>query len=220
MTSGKPVQNAWIIGAGRFGALAADRLKNRYRITLVDLDQAALERIEIPGTTKIRQDGIQYLLEHLTPDTGGIWVVPCLPIHLAWEWGRRVIGPDRLIPFAPPVELDLHLPNSIRPGGPHVYVSNADFTCPENCSEPGETCTSTGRPRKKDMYARVESIRFRDFCPIVLKSRQLAPGVGGYRPYDLFHLADRITGTNGNLLVTTACRCHGVITGGRHRPEL
>ncbi|MBT4089646.1 MAG: hypothetical protein HOE30_14255 [Deltaproteobacteria bacterium] len=42
---------------------------------------------------------------------------------------------------------------------------------------------------------------------------RLAPGVGGYRPEDLYNLSGKINRVKGSLLICTACRCHGVITG-------
>ena len=44
----------------------------------------------------------------------------------------------------------------------------------------------------------------------VLRSHQLAPGVGGYRAAELLGLRDRLAAQGGDWLLATACRCHGV----------
>jgi hypothetical protein len=41
----------------------------------------------------------------------------------------------------------------------------------------------------------------------------LGAGIGGYRSEHLFALLDTVEHARGELLVSTACRCHGVITG-------
>jgi hypothetical protein len=66
------------------------------------------------------------------------------------------------------------------------------------------------------MYQLLESLSFEAFEPLVVKSQQLAPGVGGYRPKDLYTLSNKIDGVKGSLLICTACRCHGVVTGAIH----
>ncbi|MFW6011335.1 MAG: hypothetical protein ACOC8Q_02385, partial [Desulfosalsimonas sp.] len=57
-----------------------------------------------------------------------------------------------------------------------------------------------------------EKIKIPGFEMLVLRSRQLAPGVGGYRPDQLFALHEKLTETSGNYLIATSCRCHGVVT--------
>jgi hypothetical protein len=47
----------------------------------------------------------------------------------------------------------------------------------------------------------------------VIPSRQLAPGVGGYAPGRLLGLARELEDLRGNVLIATACRCHGVMHG-------
>ena len=85
------MKEIWIIGAGRFGRMAADRLTGKIRnlhLVLVDLAAEKLHEAEGPGRTLIKADGAAYLAEHLPkgeeqhPD----WIVPAVPIHLAAEW--------------------------------------------------------------------------------------------------------------------------------------
>jgi len=51
------------------------------------------------------------------------------------------------------------------------------------------------------------------FQSLVIQSHQLGPGIGGYRPAMLFELLERVKQAGSALLVSTACRCHGVVTG-------
>ena len=48
-----------------------------------------------------------------------------------------------------------------------------------------------------------------------VRSIQLGPGLGGYQPGVLFDLLETLKRHRGPCAVTTACRCHGVVTGGR-----
>lgn len=207
------MQTAWIIGAGTFGYMAAKKLNTEYRIVLVDTDAECLDKITLSDIEKVHDDGVKYLAENLDEKSEVSWIVPCLPMHLAWEWCREKIGPAGLVPNEPPLELDRLLPHPMRTPGPHIYVSHADFVCPAHCSEPDARCTVTRQPRKPDMDGLLESVSVQGFRPAVLKSRQLAPGVGGYRPKDLFTLLKQVKTATKDLLICTACRCHGVVTG-------
>ncbi len=106
------------------------------------------------------------------------------------------------------------LPRPVRGPVGDIYVTHADFLCPDDCPEPALTCTVTKEPRQPDMYGLLERIRFQNFEPVVVQSRQLGPGVGGYRPDALFTLLSRLEKeSGGTYLAATACRCHGVLTG-------
>ncbi len=207
------MQTVWIIGAGTFGQLAVKRLEKRFRIILIDPDASMLESINSPRIMKIVDNGIDFLARNLHKSTDVSFIVPCLPVHLAWEWCHKKLGSDALRLEVLPDTLDALLPNPMRGQDSHIYVSHADFICPENCSEPDALCTHTGHPRKKDMHQLLAGIVFQDYQPQVLQSRQLAPGVGGYSPQQLFTLLEKIKNVRGSLMICTACRCHGVVTG-------
>jgi hypothetical protein len=222
------MENVWIIGAGRFGSLAVNRLSGQHgdwKFLLVDPVKERLIRLKgthitsnltcgvPPDVTVEHADGIRFLYDHLTPRTRVSWIIPCLPVHLAWEWCALKLGPDRLVRTPLSSGVDDLLPNPFHGENGDVYASNADFLCPDNCLEPEELCTVTGHPRKKDMFKRLEGLVYQDFLPMVVRSRQLGPGIGGYRPEQLFSLLGKIKARKGRLLVCTACRCHGVMTG-------
>ena len=62
------MKKIWIIGAGRFGCMAADRLTGKIKdpdLVLVDLKAEKLHEAEGPGRTLIEADGAAYLAENL-----------------------------------------------------------------------------------------------------------------------------------------------------------
>ncbi len=219
------MQTIWIIGAGKFGQLAARRLEHKFKIFLIDTKESHLSQKDVFNITHIHQDGIKFLGRNLKIDTDLAWIIPCIPVHLAWEWCRlklrsnKKTGPNKsdiLIPQTLPFELDASLPNPMRGNNTDIYVSHANFICPDNCNEPDALCTKTKQPRKQPMHTLLEILKFQDYQSFVLKSHQIDLGIGGYRPKELIDFKDKIKNKKGNLLISTACRCHGVITGAKH----
>lgn len=210
------METVWVIGAGRFGKLAVNRLKEKFRMVIVDTDENRLCTMKGGNHILVKDDGVRYLADNLDRNKEVSWIIPSIPVHLAWEWCRKKPGPSRLKAQELPDKIMSLLPHPMRGGSSHIYVSHADFICPDNCSEPELVCTHTKKPRQQNMYQLLESLSFGTFKPLVLKSRQLAPGVGGYRPEDLYNLSDKIDRLKGSLLICTACRCHGIITGAIH----
>ena len=218
-----PMETVWIIGVGHFGLRAAKLLSKRHnnlKIVLVDPDREKLDQARDLNCIIEQADGIAYLNTNLKSGDLPAWIVPALPVHLAWEWCRRQFEPLMLDPLAISSEIDRQLPNPMRGSDGDIYVSHADFICPANCSEPHDICTVTRQPRKQDMYKLISQLVFKDFFPLVIQSRQLGPGVGGYSPGALFSLLERIKEGKGPFLLSTACRCHGVITGFNRRENL
>lgn len=225
----------WILGGGTFGVRAAEQLARRHRpeeITLVDPSERALARAQIPGIQKVRGDGVDFLHknlgqghrpdrivpdqivpERILPD----WIVPALPVHLVWEWAVLALGEDRLVRKDLPRSLVEILPNAMTGDSGDIYVSHADFLCPADCSEPARICTSTGKPRKEDLFRFLERVAPEGVAPFVIRSRQLGPGLGGVTPQVLFDLLERLRHHQGPCFLATACRCHGVVTGGNRR---
>ncbi len=205
----------WIIGVGRFGSLALKRLSKQHKdwkFVLVDKTMEKLVKAKGPNITIINSDGIRFLKENLNPDAGVSWIIPSLPVHLAGEWCLAQPDHGNLIKTGLSSDIDELLPNPIHGKNGDVYVSNANFLCPDNCSEPENMCTVTKLPRKQDMFSRLESLQYKDYIPIVLRSRQLGPGIGGYSPDQLFSFLKQTRQQKNPMLLCTACRCHGVIT--------
>jgi hypothetical protein len=93
-----------------------------------------------------------------------------------------------------------------------LYTSLADFICSEDCPEPAQYCTITKKRRPKPLYQILEDIEGA-FESKVIRSLQLAPGVGGFKPEALLDLLENIKKRmepHRSMLISTASRCHGV----------
>jgi hypothetical protein len=210
------MREIWIIGVGQFGWLAVQTLANEHphaHLVLVDPVESNLLRAAGPNRSLEVTDGVAYTEKNLTSAVDGPdWIIPALPIHLAAEWCLRRQGP-RLRRYAVPNAIDAHIPNPVRSLDANVYTSHAVFRCPENCSEPANVCSVTAQPRKRNMYEILGDLQMPSFETLVVRSHQLGPGIGGYRPEQLLALNRRLDKVRGGILLSTACRCHGVITG-------
>jgi len=211
------METIWIVGIGQFGLHALRSLSGQNRdrhFVLVDPVEENLLKAEADRCTFEKTDGVDFLWQHLfDSENEPAWIIPALPIHLAAEWCLMRIGLDRISPVYLPPEIEPLLPNPMRGSDGNIYVSHADFKCPEDCPEPRDLCTVTREKKKPDMFKVLAEVSFQPFQPIVIRSRQLAPGVGGYRPDQLFTLLKQVEKTKGKLLLSTACRCHGVVSG-------
>jgi len=205
----------WIIGAGRFGKKAVAALKKRYPespITVVDHCPKACEAIVGPGLTAVCMDGISYLNHHLTETDAPDWVIPVIPVHLAYAWIRMRLLPEvSVVPVSVPEMVRCSLPNVLPGKTGEIFVSNASFLCPENCSEPQDMCTHTRMPRKQSLFEAIAAFSCDGFLNLVIQSEQLAPGIGGIRPEGLFRTLAAVRHFPESILLSTACRCHGVV---------
>lgn len=214
-----------ILGAGHFGYLALSRLAQLDPVahfTLVDQNPQALEDCRLPGLAKldlVSEEGVAWLESHLHQNPAPDWIIPTIPRHVAfaWLWRRRPPGSEwELLPV--PAAVENLAPQTFRGKQGEVYLSLAEFICPDDCPEPAEQCKVTGLPRIGSLYEILEDLLIPDFQPLVVRSQQLAPGVGGYAPAALERLWRQIQPLSGNLLIATACRCHGVVHALRKHP--
>jgi hypothetical protein len=83
------MEEIWIIGIGRFGQIAFQRLseagKDR-RFVLVDPVAENLRRCKSANARLVVSDGIEFLEKHLNKPRNPDWIIPALPVHLAAEW--------------------------------------------------------------------------------------------------------------------------------------
>jgi hypothetical protein len=204
---------AWIAGAGAFGKKAGQTLVQRHdpkTILIVDHDETALAEVADTKIMTVQAEATDFLVQNLLNADSPQWIIPCVPFHLAWEWLSRRLGPK-----AKP----LPVPETCLPGLPNPWptqrggytVSYADFICPPDCPEPRDTCTYTGRPRPGLLYEEIERLSVPGYETMVLKSHQMAPGLGGYRSGELLDLEEKALALGGNLIIATACKCHGVL---------
>lgn len=211
--TGDPM-TVWIIGGGTFGRKALSGLKRRMsaRYLLVDFDPETCEDVRTLADEVVCRDGIVYLAERLSRAGGPRWIVPAVPVHLSYEWvRRRVAEVKRVRPLPVPAEVADRLPNPMRGKNGELYLSNADFICPPDCPEPHRICSHTGRERPCTLFERLREFRHGEYRSLVIRSRQLAPGVGGYSPRDLFNALDAVLSADQPVLMSTACKCHGVM---------
>jgi len=203
---GKPVI---VLGAGRVGALAVERLRAAgfSRLTVVDRNPSALARLTGEARTT-PGEAVDWLTGQ---ELGRAWIVPAVPAHLAFQWLGAVLGAKGIETW--PLTLDRgvfeglpHLAATVAGGG--LVASWADFICPPDCDERGP-CPLLGRELEPP-YLMLR--RMADALPLtVVRSYPLAPGLGGYPTRSLTWLLSQAGQGPGKKMVATACRCHAVI---------
>jgi hypothetical protein len=211
-----PPSRLLILGAGRFGRLAARRLGRRHpaaAITVVDQTPNIHRDPAFQACETVVADGIDHLVKVMDGATAPDWIVPAMPIHVAWLWMERaLVAAGRQVASLPvPEAVAARVPHPMRGDHGQLYASNADFICPDDCPEPERFCTVTGKPRPVVMFAHLAALRIPGFAAVVIRSRQLAPGIGGYRPADLRQAEAAALAAPEAVLLATACKCHAVI---------
>jgi hypothetical protein len=206
----------WIIGFGKVGRRALARLHQKFPdadFAIVDPRGSALQHVS--GTAQgYAEDGLAFLLDRLSTGNNGDspWIVPALPLHLAYEWiAARLRGTGYFKPCAVPRKVAEELPHTVRGNDGQAYISLADFICPDNCNEPQKACLVTKKPRIYTLYDHLAGLQFKDYRSLVIRSYQLAPGVGGFRGRQLTAALTDIRALPGNYLLSTASKCHGVM---------
>jgi TrkA-N domain len=207
-----------ILGAGKFGRLALNRLTRQdaaASFVVVDRDPAAIEEMRVNGVpgTRVQSEAAAFLAQHLKDDGRWDWIIPMAPVHVAFQW--LMAGPlagSAWQPAAAPEALMGLIPGSQRGSQGELYLSRARHRCPDDCAEP-EVCPVTGESRDLPLHQELAALHLAGYEIRVIASRQLAPGVGGYSPRQMLDLARDMGAFPGNVLIATACRCHGVIQG-------
>ncbi len=206
-----------ILGAGRFGRLALERLRAQdEQAAFLVVDRIAQTLPGARGLAASQVQGVEaeavaFLAESLKNGAVWDWLIPAIPEHVAFSWLRQ--GPLEGTDWEAlevPEELATLTPMAVRGREGELYLSRALHLCPDDCSEPG-VCPVTGEPRDTPLYEELAALEVPGFKTAVIPSRQLAPGVGGFPPGRLLALAQDLAGLGGKVLVATACRCHGVV---------
>ena len=220
-----PEQTFLIIGAGHFGKRAAkilnQRLSQRHPLFIIDRDEGNLSNIEGSHFEKISCDGIQFLLNNFEILHPSNTVIPAVPFHLAYEYLKTDLAKDFIIKqIEVPGEIKTYLPFTWGGSDGSLLISYADFPCPDDCPEPRDHCTITGAKRGLPLYRLVGQLDMSDFSVHIVRSHQLAPGLGGYTFDTLRKLVNRVKEVGeGKWLVGTACRCHGTLTALEVQPH-
>ena len=212
---GKRMKYIWIIGAGKFGkkaAIAVSKKMKNSEITFVDKNIDTLQNIPDISYNPVKMDGVDFLVKNLKGIDYPDWILPVIPVHLAYEWIKSKLSEKyRVEPMEIPPEVKRSVPGMINGKNKEIYMSYATFICPDNCPEPLEICSYTGKPRLGILHKALEQIQYKNYRSIIIKSRQLSPGIGGYTPADLYSAMNDITESKTPVLFSTACRCHGVM---------
>ncbi len=212
-----------ILGAGKFGRLALQRLARQdAAATFLVVDRtpsalAAVRALELPGATGVAAEAAAFLAANLREDAPWDWLIPMVPVHVAWAW--LLAGPLRGWETAVVPEGLAGLgPGCFRGPEGQMYLSRAAQLCPDDCPESEAVCPVSGESREVALFAELAALKLPGWTIRVVPSRQLAPGVGGYPPRELLALARELSKMSGRVLIATACRCHGVVHGLR-KPE-
>ncbi len=213
----KNLKKIWILGGGKFGTLALERIMHHLpgvEITLIDNGEQE-KSTNFRAVKVIHEDAIRWLVEHMHKDGDVDIIIPAIPVHVVAEWLKsKWRGKNKVLPFPLPNHFLEKLPHTLPNGRSTIYVSHANFLCPDDCGEPEKYCTVTGRDRGEDLYRLLELTGTHDCPALVIRSYQLYPGVGGIYPKDMWALWEYIQKTGGKpLAIATACRCHGVVDG-------
>ena len=217
-----------VIGAGHFGLRAARILRaGGKEVLMIDMDSASLAEGILTGAEVFRSGAVEFLSEHFSRLPPGLTIVPAVPVHLAFEWLKNNLSESFVLnKIAVPECVSDNMAHWWNASEGSLLVSYADFMCPDNCPEP-EYCTVTGEKRELPLYGLLGRLDVEGFGVLVLRSRQLAPGLGGYSAGDLRALADSVAeGAEEKFLICTSCSCHGIITAceviptGTGRPRL
>jgi hypothetical protein len=188
---------------------------------VVDLDKSRIEQVDGDSVHGLLAEGARFMTENFDRFHPSNVVVPAVPFHLAFEWLKTYTSGNVVI-------RKNKIPAGIKPLVPHAWdgragdllVSHADFRCPDDCPEPEGYCTVTREKRELPLHRRLGNVRMTGYHVHIVESRQLAPGVGGYRVEDLRQLYDRVKrGGKSGWLIGTACKCHGVVTAAEVEPR-
>jgi hypothetical protein len=218
-----------VVGAGYFGSRALAQLRARHpgrRLAVVDHDASVLEPWCVQDVEIHLGDAVAVLdalLERATPR----WVIPAVPFHLAHAWVvQRLSRTHRATRTSVPA--DLPVPNAMEGATGDLYCGYASFRCPEDCPEPRGRCYVTGEPRPVPLFRLLADLQVPERGVLGIRSHQLAPGVGGYRGAELLRLLEAVRASvgdpssghlpsgdsaAGDLILFTACRCQGVLSG-------
>ncbi len=212
-----PMARYVILGAGHFGAQALKRLTARDpggAFIVVDREAAILETLarQYPSGRMLAGDGIILLEDLLREEPAPDWIIPAIPRHVAFEWLARrhgATGGWTPVPV-PPLVKELALLTFTGPRG-ELYLSMATGRCPDACAEQEDFCPQIGHHHRRPLYELLTDLAVPGYTMCVIRSEQLAPGVGGYPPARLEELAHRLASASGNFCIATACRCHAVV---------
>jgi hypothetical protein len=198
-----------VLGYGKFGQIAVNRLTAAFPAASIIVVERDPERIDVPlapQVTTVQGDATEVLVreEVITPEA---IIIPMVPFHLAASFVKARM--PRCNDILLPENLGTLVPHPLPVSSSTLCCSKADFVCPDDCPE-DDLCTVTGLPRTP-LYRTLEALHIPGFTVFVLRSRQILPGVGGYTFQELESLRQSIVA--GRYVVATSCKCHAIVSG-------
>lgn len=153
-------------------------------------------------------------------NAGKVMIVPAVPFHLAAEWLIKSLGTISQFKIGRiTLESAWNLPFEYLDPLGNRYLSVATWRCSENCLPKPGYCSFTKTARPVDLFTLIEkkaqkNKALQKATIRVIKSEQLAPGLGAYPCSELISLKEEaVKQVSGHkILVATACTCHGVAT--------
>jgi hypothetical protein len=210
------LNQVFIVGFGKFGQLAFPKIRKRWpeaRIWIIDPASDHLTRSGKLSAVRVLDEGQDFLWEHQDHLAAEDWIIPAVPLHLAGDWVKRVLSGTRTVrKIKPPRTLGEGLPFTLYLKT-DLYVSLADFVCPENCPSPPGFCFKTRDPRPRPLTKILGTQPLFRGTLEVIESHQLAPGLGGFTFGELQRTGEMVLRSDPPLFLATACPCHGVISG-------
>ncbi|RJR35358.1 MAG: hypothetical protein C4567_14760 [Deltaproteobacteria bacterium] len=212
-----------VLGAGKFGRLALERLggeDGQAAFLVVDRNPEALSQareLTLARVEVLEAEAGAFLAVRLQQGETWDWIIPAVPIHVAVSWLRLgpLAGAEWEAAEVPPEAAAL-APMAHRGREGELYLSRSLHLCSDDCAEP-QVCPVTGEPREVPLFEELAALKIPGYKIAVIASRQLAPGVGGFSPERLLALGRDVTRWEVKILVATACRCHGVVHGFKRR---
>ncbi|WP_202320267.1 hypothetical protein [Archaeoglobus neptunius] len=209
-----------VVGGGRYGVEAARYLRERNRdFIVIDVseDCTAVKELSlkvVPSLDEVDYGGEFFLkgdvsiLPDLVRNLRIEYIFPTAPIHVAAEAVRRKYGFEPWYEVVDCIAAGLPTRVVISSGRGSLVVSyNRDHECLEKCPAP-DICPVTKIRKPCPMH---ELVRYAWPDAFVLVSHQLKPGLGGIEGRDFINVL-REAEKRRNIVIATACRCHGVIT--------
>jgi hypothetical protein len=204
------VDDVLILGSGEFGRRAVDFLsKSSDRIVVVDKDREALKRLDRQKAEVVHDEAICYLCDNLDRFT---WVVPAIPTHVAFEWVLTKAARENIYFEKTDLPHNLDVPNAFWQDGT-VYASLANHLCPVDCPEPKGFCFLTGEQREIPLHDLLARLALPGYTTDVIRSHQLAPGVGGLLVTEIKEMYKSIMQHQSHGILATSCSCHAVVNG-------
>jgi hypothetical protein len=204
-----------MVGFGKVGKALLPRVIRQWdqsRIWIIDHNPESLNSQEALAGIRVLGDGPQFLTQNRQWIRDDDWIIPALPVHLAWKWLALNLKSHKPKAAAPPLNWGSLLPYSqtLEDG---LLLSFADFVCPDHCPAPLHHCFKTKQKRSQPLWKYLATRPCSKGTLEVIESRQMAPGMGGYPFGELRRVLKRALETGPPFYVATACRCHGVING-------